>query len=74
MTTIKSFSLSDEAVEILDQIPKNERSKFVAQAILEIAKQNVKLKAIEAINRFSRFKPEDKTPVVDVLRKIRKDS
>lgn len=74
MATVKFFSLSDDAIEILEQIPKSERSEFVAQAILEMAKKNVKLQIVDAIRHFPRFKPEDKTPVVDVLRKIRQDS
>ena len=71
MATVKSFSLPDEAISILDQIPKTERSEFVTNAILEMAKQKVKLQAIEAIKSFPRFQPEDKTPVVDVVREIR---
>ena len=71
MSTVKSFSLPDEAISVLDQIPKTERSEFVTNAILEMAKQKVKLQAIEAIKSFPRFQPEDKTPVVDVVREIR---
>lgn len=74
MATVKSFSLPDEAISVLDQIPKTERSEFVTHAILEMAKQKVKLQAIEAIKNFPRFTPEDKTPVVDVLREIREDN
>ena len=71
MATVKSFSLPDEAISVLDQIPKTERSEFVTNAILEMAKQKVKLQAIEAIKSFQRFQPEDKTSVVDVVREIR---
>lgn len=74
MSTVKSFSLPDEAVTILNKIPKNERSAFVSYAILEASKQKVKLQAIEAIQNFSRFEPEDKTSVVDVLRQIRQEA
>lgn len=74
MATVKSFSLPDEAVSVLNNIPKNERSEFVTYAILEAAKQKVKLQAVEAIKNFARFEPEDKTPVVDVLRQIRQEA
>lgn len=74
MATVKSFSLPDEAVTVLENIPKNERSEFVTYAILEAAKQKVKLHAIEAIKHFPRFESEDKTSVVDVLRQIRQEA
>jgi len=74
MSTVKSFSLPDEAVTVLNKIPKNERSEFVSYAILEASKQKAKLQAIEAIKKFPRFESEDKTLVVDVLRQIRQES
>ena len=74
MSTVKSFSLPDEAVTVLENIPKNERSEFVSYAILEAAKQKVKLQAIEAIKGFDRFSSDVKKPVVDVLREIRQEA
>ena len=74
MSTVKSFSLPDEAVTVLNKIPKNERSEFVSYAILEASKQKAKLQAIEAIKKFPRFESEDKALVVDVLRQIRQES
>ena len=74
MSTVKSFSLPDEAVTVLNKIPKNERSEFVSYAILEASKQKAKLQAIEAIKKFPRVESEDKALVVDVLRQIRQES
>ncbi len=74
MSTVKSFSLPDEAVAVLNKIPKNQRSEFVSYAILETAKQRVKLQAIEAIKNFERFTSDVETPVVEVLRQIRQEA
>jgi len=74
MATVKSFSLPDEAVTILEQIPKRERSEFVTLAILEAAKQRVKQNAVEAIQNFQRFDTDDGKSVVEVLRDIRQET
>ena len=74
MATVKSFSLPDEAVTVLEQIPKNERSEFVTLAILEAAKQKVKQQAVEAIQNFQRFDTDDDKSVVEVLRDIRQEA
>jgi len=74
MATVKSFSLPDEAVTVLEQIPKRERSEFVTLAILEAAKQKVKQKAVEAIQNFQRFETDDDKSVVEVLRDIRQEA
>jgi hypothetical protein len=74
MATVKSFSLPDEAVTVLEQIPKRERSEFVTLAILEAAKQKVKQKAVEAIQNFQRFDTDDDKSVVEVLRDIRQEA
>ena len=67
MTTVKSFSLFDEAVKILEQMPKSERSEFVAEAILEMSK----LRAMEAIRIFSKCDSKDEMSTVDLVRKTR---
>ena len=72
--TVKSFSLADEAILVLDQIPKNERSAFVTAAILETAKHKIKLQSIEAIKGFPRFKAEGDTSVVETVREIRREA
>lgn len=59
--------MSDEAVEILEQIPRNERSEFVAQAIVEMSK----LRAMEAIRVFSKYDSKNGISTVDLLREIR---
>ena len=74
MSTVKSFSLPDEAILILENIPKNERSIFVTNAIFAAAKQEAKLEALEAINNFPRFKRGDTPSVVETLRQIRKEA
>lgn len=73
MSTVKSFSLSDDAIEILDTIPKKERSEFVTRAILERAKYQTQLQVMDAIENFPRFSSEGES-VVDTLRSIREES
>lgn len=74
MATVKSFSLPDEAVSILNNIPKNERSEFVTAAILAAAQYNNRLQALSSIKNFNRFPVDSKSSVVDTLQRIRKDA
>ena len=74
MSTVKSFSLPDEAVLILEHIPKNERSEFVTNAIFEAARQETRLQAIEAIKNFPRYRRDDLPSVIETLRNIRKEA
>ena len=71
MNAVKSFSLPDEAISVLDALPKRERSSFVAKAILEAARHRAKLDALAAIESFDRQPLPPGESVVDLLRELR---
>lgn len=71
MSAVKSFSLPDEAVLVLESIPKRERSDFVSKAILEAARQQSQQQAIAAISAFPRAKLKQGETVVELVRDIR---
>ena len=68
---IKSFSLPDDAVDVLEKIPKNECSDFVANAILQAAQNDAKLKALQAIKNFPRMSAKKGQSIMETLRKNR---
>ncbi|MFT5113287.1 MAG: putative ribonuclease YlaK [Parasphingorhabdus sp.] len=67
MPATRSYSLPDEVVEFVDNLPKRERSKFVASTLIRAVRQQSKLKALEALNSIVPMKSDDLRGSVELL-------
>ena len=70
MNKVHSFSLTDEAVKIIEQTPIGERSRFVADAILQLDR-HYRETVVHNIKSFSLPHSNNEKSTVALLREIR---
>lgn len=73
MTIKRTFTLPDEASELLDStIPKSQRSKFVSKALIAAIRERERNKLLELLDNVDEWQPKEES-VVETIRTIRKD-
>jgi hypothetical protein len=70
MSTRKHITFSDTTAEILDKIPKAERSGFVENAVAKALRLRAKITALKMLDEADKISNEGKS-IVETLRDIR---
>jgi len=72
MTATRSYSLPDEVVNYVDNLPKRERSKFVASSLKRAVRKQSKINALQVLRAIVPVKTDDPRSSVELVEESRK--